>query len=67
MHKQEVDPLIDIIQRYEGGRIFDAETIGVGDWFMFYPENSDNWYIVSDKDFSEVYVVVEEEAPHAQS
>lgn len=67
VHKQEVDPLIDIIQRDEGGRIVDAKTIGVGDWFMFDPEDRDDWYVVSDKGFSEGYVVVEEEAPHAQS
>lgn len=67
VHKQEIDPLIDIIQRDEGGRIVDAKTIGVGDWFMFDPEDRDDWYVVSDKGFSEGYVVVEEEAPHAQS
>ena len=67
VHKQEVDPMIDIIQRDEGGRIVDAKTIGVGDWFMFDPEDRDDWYVVSDKGFSEGYVVVEEEAPHAQS
>lgn len=67
VHKQEIDPLIDIIQRDEGGRIFDAKTIGVGDWFVFDPEDRDDWYIVSDKGFSEGYVIVKEEAPHAQS
>lgn len=67
VHKQEVDPLIDIIQRGEDDRIVDAMTIGVGDWFMFDPEDRDDWYVVSDKGFSEGYVVVEEEAPHAQS
>ena len=67
VHKQDVDPLIDIVQRGEGGRIVDAKTIGVGDWFMFDPEDRDDWYVVSDKGFSEGYVVVEEEAPHAQS
>lgn len=61
VHKQEVDPLIDIIQRDERGRIFDAKTIGVGDWFMFDPEDKDDWYVVSDKRFSEGYVVVEKE------
>ena len=61
VHKQEVDPMIDIIQRDEGGRIFDAKTIGVGDWFMFDPEDNDDWYVVSDQGFSEGYVVVEKE------
>ena len=61
VHKQEVDPLIDIIQRDEGGRIVDAKTVGVGDWFMFDPEDRDDWYVVSDKGFSEGYVVVEKE------
>lgn len=67
VHKQEVDPLIDIIQRGEDGCVVDAKTVGVGDWFMFDPEDRDDWYVVSDKGFSEGYVVVEEEAPHAQS
>lgn len=61
VHKQEVDPLIDIIQRDAGNRIFDAKTIGVGDWFMFDPEDMDDWYVVSDQGFSEGYVVVEKE------
>lgn len=61
VHKQEVDPLVDIIQRDAGNRIFDAKTIGVGDWFMFDPEDMDDWYVVSDQGFSEGYVVVEKE------
>ena len=61
VHKQEVDPLIDIIQRDAGDRIFDAKTIGVGDWFIFDPEDRDNWYVVSDKEFSERYVLVDKE------
>lgn len=67
VHKQEVDPMIDIIQRDAGGYIFDAKTIGVGDWFLFDPEDPDDWYVVTGADFPKSYVVVEEEAAHVQS
>lgn len=67
VHKQEVDPLIDIIQRGEDGYIVDAMTIGVGEWFIFDPEDKEDWYIATETEFSGTYVVVEEEAPHAQS
>lgn len=67
VHKQEVDPLIDIIQRGEDGYIVDAMTIGVGEWFIFDPMLKDDWYIATDKEFKGAYIVVEEEAPHAQA
>lgn len=67
VHKQEVDPLIDIIQRGEDGYIVDAMTIGVGEWFIFDPEDKEDWYIATETEFSGTYVVVEEEASHAQA
>lgn len=67
VHKQEVDPLIDIIQRGEDDRIVDAMTIGVGEWFLFDPEYKDEWFIATDMEFERAYVVVEEEASHAQA
>ena len=67
VHKQEVDPLIDIIQRGEDDRIVDAMTIGVGEWFIFDPEDKEDWYIATETEFSGTYVVVEEEASHAQA
>lgn len=60
VHKQEVDPLIDIIQRGEDGYIVDAMTIGVGEWFIFDPEDKEDWYIATNKEFEGVYVVVED-------
>ena len=66
VHKQEVDPLIDIIQRGEDDRIVDAMTIGVGEWFLFDPADNE-WYVVPNKEFTERYLVIEEEAPHAQA
>lgn len=67
VHKQEVDPLVDIIQRGEDGYIVDAMTIGVGEWFIFDPEDKEDWYIATETEFSGTYVVVEEEASHAQA
>lgn len=67
VHKQEVDPLVDIIQRGEDGYIVDAMTIGVGEWFIFDPEDKEDWYIATETEFSRTYVVVEEEAPRAQA
>lgn len=67
VHKQEVDPLIDIIQRGEDGYIVDAMTIGAGEWFIFDPEDKEDWYIATETEFSGTYVVVEEEASHAQA
>ena len=61
VHKQEVDPLIDIIQRGEDDRIVDAMTIGVGEWFLFDPEYKDEWFIVTDMEFTAAFVAVEEE------
>lgn len=66
VHKQDVDPLIDIIQRGEDDRIIDAMTIGVGDWFTVDPADNE-WYVVPNKEFTERYLVIEEEAPHAQA
>ena len=66
VHKQDVDPLIDIIQRGEDNRIVDAMTIGVGDWFKVDPADNE-WYVVPNKEFTERYLVIEEEAPHAQA
>lgn len=66
VHKQEVDPLIDIIQRGEDDRIVDAMTIGVGEWFKVDPADNE-WYVVPNKEFTERYLVIEEEAPHAQA
>ena len=60
VHKQEVDPLIDIIQRGEDDRIVDAMTIGVGEWFIFDPEDKEDWYIATNKEFEGAYVVVED-------
>lgn len=61
VHKQEVDPLIDIIQRGEDDRIVDAMTIGVGEWFLFDPEYKDEWFIATDMEFTVAFVAVEEE------
>lgn len=61
VHKQEVDPLIDIIQRGEDDRIIDAMTIGVGEWFLFDPEYKDEWFIATDMEFTAAFVAVEEE------
>lgn len=66
VHKQEVDPLIDIIQRGEDDRIVYAMTIRVGDWFKVDPADNE-WYVVPNKEFTERYLVIEEEAPHAQA
>lgn len=41
VHKQEVDPMIDIIQRDEDGLIVYAMTIRVGDWFKVDPVDND--------------------------
>lgn len=60
VHKQEVDPLIDIIQRGEDDRIVDAMTIGVGEWFIFDPEDKEDWYIATNKEFEGAYIVVED-------
>lgn len=66
VHKQDVDPLIDIIQRDEDGLIVYAMTIRVGDWFTVDPADNE-WYVVPNKEFTERYLVIEEEAPHAQA
>ncbi len=66
VHKQEVDPMIDIIQRDEDGLIVYAMTIRVGDWFKVDPADNE-WYVVPNKELTERYIVVEEEAPHAQA
>lgn len=66
VHKQDVDPLTDIIQRDEDGLIVYAMTIRVGDWFKVDPADNE-WYVVPNKEFTERYLVVEEEAPHAQA
>lgn len=66
VHKQEVDPLIDIIQRGEDDRIVDAMTIGVGEWFLFDPEYKDEWFIATDMEFTAAFVAVEEE-PNVQA
>lgn len=66
VHKQDVDPLTDIIQRDEDGLIVYAMTIRVGDWFKIDPADNE-WYVVPNKEFTERYLVVEEEAPHAQA
>ena len=42
-------------------------TIGVGEWFIFDPEDKEDWYIATETEFSRTYVVVEEEAPRAQA
>lgn len=60
VHKQEVDPLIDISQRGEDDRIVDAMTIGVGEWFIFDPEDKEDWYIATNKEFEGAYIVVED-------
>ena len=67
VHKQDVDPMLDIIQRGEDDRIVFAETIGAGEWFIFDPEDKEDWYIATETEFSGTYVVVEEEASHAQA
>ena len=60
VHKQDVDPLIDIVQRGEDGYIIDAMTIGVGEWFIFNPMVKDDWYIATNKEFEGTYIVVED-------
>ena len=60
VHKQEVDPMIDIIQRYKDNRIYDAKTISAGEWFVFDPTDYDDWYIVSDEDFTKKYTKIQE-------
>ena len=66
VHKQEVDPMIDIIQRDEDGLIVYAMTIRVGDWFKVDPADNE-WYVVPNKELMERYIVVEEEAPNVQA
>lgn len=66
VHKQEVDPMIDIIQRDEDGLIVYAMTIRVGDWFTVDPADNE-WYVVPNKEFTERYLVVEEEASRVQA
>lgn len=66
VHKQDVDPLIDIIQRDEDGLIVYAMTIRVGDWFKVDPADNE-WYVVPNKEFTERYLVVEEEASRVQA
>lgn len=66
VHKQEVDPMIDIIQRDEDGLIVYAMTICVGDWFKVDPADNE-WYVVPNKELTERYIVVEEEAPNVQA
>lgn len=66
LHKQVGDPLIDIIQRDEDGLIVYAMTIRVGDWFTVDPADNE-WYIVPNKELTDRYLVVEEEASHAQA
>lgn len=61
VHKQDVDPLIDIIQRGEDDRIMFAETIGAGEWFIFDPMIKDEWFIATDLEFAAAFVAVEEE------
>lgn len=41
-------------------------TIRVGDWFKVDPADNE-WYVVPNKEFTERYLVIEEEAPHAQA
>lgn len=60
VHKQDVDPLIDIVQRGEDGYIIDAMTIGVGEWFIFDPMVKDDWCIATNKEFEGTYIVVED-------
>lgn len=60
VHKQEIDPMIDIIQRYKDNRIYDAKTISAGEWFVFDPTDYDDWYIVSDEDFTKKYSKIQE-------
>lgn len=60
VHKQDVDPLIDIIQRGEDGYIIDATTIGVGEWFIFDPMVKNDWDIATNKEFEGTYIVVED-------
>lgn len=60
VHKQEVDPMIDIIQRDEDGLIVYAKTISAGEWFVFDPTDYDDWYIVSDEDFTKKYTKIQE-------
>lgn len=64
VHKQEVNPKIDIIQRDADNRIYDAKTIGVGDWFIFNPEDYDYWYVISNEEFSKRYTVIDKEVSH---
>lgn len=60
VHKQEVDPMIDIIQRDEDDLIVYAKTISAGEWFVFDPTDYDDWYIVSDEDFTKKYTKIQE-------
>ena len=59
VHKQEVDPLIDLIHRNEHERIVHAGTIGKDDWFVFQPGSSE-FDIFTDEDFKEAFEAVEE-------
>lgn len=61
VHKQEVNPMIDIIQRDVDGRIVDATTIGVNEWFVYDPSNNYIWDVVENDDFSNQYKKVIEE------
>lgn len=66
LHKREGGPLTDIIERDEDGLIVYAMTIRVGDWFKVDPADNE-WYVVPNKELTERYIVIEEEAPNAQS
>lgn len=66
LHKQVGDPMIDIIQRDEDGLIVYAMTIRVGDWFKVDPADNE-WYVVPNKELTERYLIVEDEAPNAQA
>lgn len=52
---------IELIQRDVDGRIVDATTIGVNDWFVYDPSNNYIWDVVENDDFSDQYKKVIEE------
>lgn len=47
IHKEEVDPMIDIIERTDDGFILSAQTICVGQWFVHDISNG-SWGIYGD-------------------
>lgn len=60
VHKQDKDPMIDIIDRDTSGYICCAETISKGGWFVYDIDRA-FWSVLDDSDFTSLYKIVNEE------